>query len=448
MDSQNILLANYWNVRSIDYPLSIGYIAGALRAARIDFLLRDYNFMTDQKAALLHDIEVEHVDIVLLGGHLGNYSYRHVKGTCREIKMMSPHTQVILGGPMVSAAPSLLLCNMEVDVVVIGEGEETIVDLLSRLLAGDPIEDCQGIAYMTNEEIIHTPPRGRIRDVDSISYPAYDMFDTPAYVKYMKHAGYGMWLLGSRGCFNNCSFCFRPFGQRVTCRSAESIVKEMMFLHEQYGIDRFSFVDENFLSSPKMLKTFCSLLVKTDASLTWRCQTRLELINEATVSMMIESGFQHGVSIGFESGSQRILDTIGKRATIEVYEKSIEVFHTFNVPLYPSFIIGFPQESRKTLQETKEFIERNALSNIWINYLVPYPGTSLYHYALERGIITDEDHYCESLGPLGKELYVNLTAFSDEELKELREEYFGNLNIRRATGGDPLISYSPITVME
>ncbi|MCP4398887.1 MAG: hypothetical protein GY801_16505 [bacterium] len=131
-----------------------------------------------------------------------------------------------------------------------------------------------------------------------------------------------------------------------------------------------------------------------------------------------------------------------------MYEKSIEVFHTFNVPLYPSFIIGFPQESRKTLQETKEFIERNALSHIWIDYLVPYPGTSLYHYALERGIITDEDRYCESLGPLGKELYVNLTAFSDEELKELREEYFGNLNIRRATGGDPLISYSPITVME
>lgn len=438
----HILLANYWNLRSFDYPLSLAYIAMALRSEGIKFEVRDYNFCKDQRQAFFHDIQTENFDVILLGGHLGNYSYKHLKETCHDIKKFYPEILIITGGPMVSCAPRLILENMDIDVVVIGEGERTIVDVIHRLKDKNGLKDCHGIAYKDHGEIVITPPKERISDLDALPYPAYDLFPTKQYVDYMKKVGYGFAISGSRGCFNNCSFCFRPFGQRVTRRSGESIKDEMLCLYKTYGVSKFNFVDENFLSSKRIIKEFCSLLANLGSKFEWRCQSRLDLLDETTVASMVESGLQHGISIGFESGSQLILDTIGKHATIELYEKCIAILRKFNVAIYPNFIIGFPEESRETLQDTRDFITRHHLTNLWLNYLVPYPGTALYAYALNKEIITDEDAYCESIGPLGKRLYINLTRFSDEELDLLRKEYFGDLPVRNIGSDDPLAGMS------
>ena len=206
----------------------------------------------------------------------------------------------------------------------------------------------------------------------------------------------------------------------MTYRSPESVVDEMTYIQRTYGIDRFCFVNDNFLASEKYVEDFCAVLEKSKIQFKWRLQGRIEKINVELAKLMKSVGF-FGISLGLESGSPEILREMNKNLDIKKAERNTRELLKLGIIVHASFIVGMPSESEETVKETISYIKRIGLQNLNVCILTPYPGTEIYARAKEMGKITDDDTYCENLGPIHEYPYVNLTKYSDDKLLEFRD---------------------------
>jgi radical SAM superfamily enzyme YgiQ (UPF0313 family) len=197
-------------------------------------------------------------------------------------------------------------------------------------------------------------------------------------------------------------------------RSAGSIVKEMENFYSTYGVNRFNFVDDNFLNNDGHVSNFCRALKESNIKFRWRFQGRADRFSRRLAEEMLEVGL-YDVSFGIESGSQNILNEMHKKLDI-----SKAIMNLKDIPseldTHASFIVGMPSESHQTITETIEFIHNAGIKNVNCGILTLFPGTSIYEYAKFNGFITDDEAYCDDLGPVYSYPYVNLTSYPDEQL--------------------------------
>lgn len=430
-----ILLINYGKQGAdLHFPLSLAYIASALKKADIDFDILDcylYEFEEHEKI-IYNKLKENSYDLIGISTFLGNYSYRDLKKVVNEIKKEFPKIKIIFGGPMATCIPEMILKYMSVDIVVIGEGEETIVELINCLDSKKDLNFVNGIAFKSNNKIIITKTRLRIINLDYYHPLPYNLFPIEYYINYLKKTNRAFGLLGSRGCYSNCNFCFLTYGKKMTFRSIESIISEIDYVYKNYNISKFNFLDDNFLNINKFGFEFCKEINKLNFKIKWRYQARVDKISIEIIADFKNSGL-FGMTLGLESGSPKILEAIKKGITIEQSEKAINICQKLNIPYFPNFIIGFPEETDNTINETNNFIKRNKIKdNIWINFIICYPKTKLYDYAIKNKIITNEDDYLSNLGPLGEKPYINISRWSDEELINKREFLLKSIQMRKA----------------
>jgi len=372
-------------------------------------------------------------DVVLIGGLIP--VYKRIIALAGKIKAINPRSIVIAGGSAAMSVPELLLRKSKVDVVCAGEGEVAIVELLNGLRNHElkDLLEIKGFYFKIDGEVIFSGQRDLITDLDSESdLPAYDLLPMHIYLSNPV-VGFGRDIdfISSRGCPFECTFCYQPWGTKFRGHSIDFILTALKHLWNNYNIEFVSFQDDEFIVGPNRVYAFCDKVQKFVPGLLWSCTGRVNLVNDDLVGAMRSAGCV-SISYGFESGSPRMLKSMKKMATVKQMENAVRINRKFGMMVPVSFIIGMPGEDNVSCRETVEFCVRNHLPLRSIMFATPYPGTTLFDFAISTGRIEREGvhEFVVSLED-ARDFTVNLTdAFTDGQLIEKREEMINQVSSR------------------
>lgn len=400
------------------FPLGLAYVGRVLldnghKVSVLDINAHRYKF--EQLSEKLKNCDF---DVAGITGLITQYKY--IKRLTILLKKMYPDKKVIIGGNIASTVPKLLLEKSLADIMAIGEGEVTAVELINALEKNRDLSKVDGIAFKKNKKIVFTKPRQVIENIDTIPLPAWDLFPLKIYFKYSV-TGYtqerNMNILTSRGCPFHCTFCYDTFGKKTRFRSPENVIAELKELKRRYGITKLDLYDETFTVHKQRAMEICRRMIDEKLNMKWDCSGRVNCIDEELLRIMKKAGVTH-ILYGIESGSQKILNEMKKGVLVEQAKKAIRSTRKVGIEFIPTLMIGFPSESRETIEESVNFFKEMSIFSEAF-YPTPHPGAPLYDYALQKGLIKDEDKYLESLTHFGR-LVVNLTNMPDEKLMMLR----------------------------
>ena len=269
------------------------------------------------------------------------------------------------------------------DYILLGEGEETLGELLDRLAGKTavPFEDIRGLAYKSSGETRRNPRRPDIRDLDTLPFPAWDLVNIDQYRSmWLDRRGYfSMNIATTRGCPFHCNWCAKPiWGQRYNTRSPENVVAEMRWLQDAYHPDHFSFADDIFGLKPGWLARFADLVLAGGTPIPFKCLSRVDLLlRPGEVSALSRAGAQT-VWVGAESGSQKILDAMDKGTQTTQIEQARRLLQANGIRTGFFLQFGYPGETRADIEKTIKMVRDCDPDDIGISVSYPMPGTKFY----------------------------------------------------------------------
>lgn len=263
------------------------------------------------------------------------------------------------------------------DYVLLGEGEETLSELLNQLSTKNEAKDIIGLA---SQLTLHPMRRPDIKNLDSLPFPAWDLIDVAKYKKIWKekHGYFSMNMVTTRGCPYHCNWCAKPiWGQRYNSRSPENVVAEMKWLKENFAPNHIWFADDILGLKPNWVEKFADLLHENDAVIPFKCLKRADLINEKTASALAKAGCKT-VWLGAESGSQKILDAMDKGGTVEDIYQAAALLQKYKIEVGFFLQFGYPNETWNDVQLTLKMVRECLPDDIGISVSYPLPGTKFY----------------------------------------------------------------------
>ncbi len=300
-------------------------------------------------------------------------------------KKIDPQIKVVLGGSHATAdANNVLMDNKDVDFVIKTEGELAFSKLLQYLEGEIAINQVGNLLFKKNGEIIHNQPEPYIDNLDTIPFPVRNL-DLRNHIYKPYHLN---GLLGSRGCPWDCTYCSSKdiWTRKIRYRSNENILKEIDHLIDTFKIRSLMFIDDTFTANSKKIIDFCKRLIDNCYNVSWTCTTRLDVLTDEVVKYMKKSGLST-ITVGIESGSERILQLTQKGITKEKIYRGVELLNKYGIDWHAFFMVGFPFETREDIQKTKEFIKELKPSTVELSILTPYPGSIIYEQAKKMGVI-------------------------------------------------------------
>ncbi len=342
--------------------------------------------------------------------------------SARVAKEACPESKVIMGGPHATFADKQILSEEPtVDIIVRGEGEETLLELAQKSATLESLPGIRGITFRNDKEIVQTPNRPFIEDLDALPRPAYK------YVPIEKYKIYGkkfLTIMTSRGCPFQCSFCVasQMFGAKFRGRSPKNVVDELEWLRNEFGAEGVSFHDDTLTFDRKRIMGICDEIISRKINVPWGCQTRVDTVSKEILAKMKKAGCNE-ISFGIESGCQEILDAVGKKVSIEQGEKAIKWAKEEGLFVAVSTIIGYPGETRETMMQTLDLIRRIEPDDAWLCIATPYPGTQLRALLESMGwkMSSDWTKY-NTMNSVFENPMV-----PDEELTKMRKIFYNNL---------------------
>lgn len=412
-------------------PHGLAILANVIRKkAGITPVFIDINahrYSDEETRLLLKSIQF---DVVIIGGLIP--VYKRIIFYADMLKEINSKSIIIAGGSAAMSVPELLLQNSKVDCICAGEGEKVIVDILHGLkkYALKELTHIKGFYFKIDGEIFYSGKPDLLNDLDRESdIPAYDLLPMDVYLSNpVVGLGKDVDFISSRGCPFSCAFCYQPWGRMFRAHSADFIINALQCLKNNYHIDFVSFQDDEFLANRKRIYEFCEKIKEHIPGLLWSCTGRANLVSDELVGAMRGAGCV-SISYGFESGSQRILDSMNKKVTIKEMENATRINRKYEMMLPVSFMIGMPAEDDGSCQETVEFCVRNNIPLKSMMFVTPYPGTQLFEDAVSKGRIgKNKIHdFVMSLED-ARDFTVNLTdAFTDEDLVSKRQEMINDV---------------------
>lgn len=309
---------------------------------------------------------------------------RSAAAVAKEIKNRGPKIKVIIGGVHVTALPKeTLLENSCFDYAVIGEGEETLVELLNALETKKDLELVKGLAIRQPvNNVFLTEKRPFIKNLDTLPYPAFDLL--PNMARYYRVSTQSvnrlpaLSLVTSRGCPGKCTFCDTSVhGHIPRAHSAEYVANLMKILNKEYGAKSILFDDDNFLTFRPRLKELVKIIKSEGLDLTWSCMGRVDMADFETLRIA-KSGGCWQIMYGIETGSQKLLDFYKKNITLEQIEHAIKVTKQAGLKIKGFIMFGNPLETRDSIKATIGLIKRLDLDDVSISFFTPFPGSAIY----------------------------------------------------------------------
>jgi radical SAM superfamily enzyme YgiQ (UPF0313 family) len=304
-------------------------------------------------------------------------------------KKLDPGCFVVFGGPHAThRAVELLSRNRAVDAVILGEGEETFLDLARNLEANvKSLDKVNGIAYRRGNELLFTSDRLQLENLDKLPSPA-PFYDDAIGVDLQRQLEF---IITSRGCPAACRFCSSPrfWGKTLRFRSPRSIVDEIRFIRDRYGLLYFSIRDDTFTADRERVLTFCRMLLEEKVYILWNCQSRVNSVDDEMLFWMKRAGCEC-VQFGVESGSREVLRQLGKHITIEQVKAAASATRRAGINLSVYLITGVPGETEDDLHATMRLIEEIKPGDGQVSPLAYYPGTVLFEKGVASGAISAE----------------------------------------------------------
>lgn len=412
-------VASYWPAHGIMY------VSSYLKSKGYDDIqtLNLSHYAEDKAEKVIRQNEF---DAICTGG-LFTYmkEFRRILNLAKEY---SPHAKTILGGPIATAHPEFALSALEADYLVLGEGEETTLDLLEALGNGTDLEAVKGIAYQNNGHCRITQHRTPIKDLDSLPFPDYEGFEYGYYLDNFSHprnsdASYLLGkvrtggVIGGRDCPGKCTFCFRITGGLLRVRSVDNVIDEICYLIENYQVNNVIILDDVFAINKSRVFEFCKKIKPFDVP--WRCQLRVPGVNEELLMAMKEAGC-YLVSYGFESGSDTVLRSMKKGINVKQIENVIPLTRKSKMTLQANFIFGDPAETLDTAAETLRLVRKYNWLNVGLSYIKPFPGSPLYCDLIKENAIKNLEHFWINSAYDEDGRLINMTKMSDDEMMLLR----------------------------
>ena len=405
------------NVYSLDrFPLSLGYLSSAVQN-KTDWQVKAFNadfYPTSESPKIrwlsgagfdnylsnLNDLskpiwkETELIianfrpDIIGISCKSQNF-----KSACNIAKIAKSVNKKILttvGGPHPTMVGPQVLNEPEIDIGVIGEAEQTMINLLNAFKGNMNLESVDGICFRQNDKVQLNLPREFITDLDSLGFPfASAQSALMDYEKYPITAFRN--IFATRGCPFNCFFCGsrKIWSRQVRFRSPKNVIEEIKCL-QKIGLKSVNFDDDNFGGgNKKYIIDLCNVLIAHTPKIKWSCEINVKLVDEEIVSLMKNAGC-YQIALGVESGNNDILRQMRKGITVEEALKAANIVKKHGLITNVFFIVGFPQETESTLNDTFKAMKTIDCNQLAYSIFTPYPGTEAFDFCAANNLVKND----------------------------------------------------------
>ena len=302
----------------------------------------------------------------------------------KRIKATIPTAIIILGGPQASTIPEqTLLAFPYIDVIVIGEGERTLLALLQAIQNKENLSAVKGIVYRNSSQICSTTPRDQISDLNSLPYPTFSSYPTKDYLDLLrsrKELPY-IPIEAGRGCPKKCYYCAtsRMWQRSNRLKSPDRIYSEMENCHRSYGVNAFELIHDNLAANRRFIKDFCKYLIQIDSPFTWACSASTDRLDKDSLELLKDAGCTH-IFFGIESGSPRMQRIMDKHLNLTHADEMIRYCSEIGITVIIGIIFGFPEETEEDLEQTlqRSLLYRRYGAEVRFGQLAPLTGTPIH----------------------------------------------------------------------
>ncbi|MCB8964854.1 MAG: radical SAM protein [Bacteroidales bacterium] len=365
--------------------LGIGYLASYARSQNnsLKFTVLDTRVAKPREVKEFFDTKFD-----LVGITASSQVFLEAVSIAHRYKELFPNTPICLGGSHISTVKHEAIDGFPFDFGAYGEGELTFVAVIDYLNGKGKLEDIKGLIFrQANGEIIVNEPQTLISDIDTIPFPAYDLFKMNRYPLHR--------LTTSRGCPFNCVFCNSRsiWTRRWRKRSAQNILGEIKLLLNSFGSKAITFNDDSFNIDDQRVIELCDLIVEEKLDFLWSTSIRVDLITSEIARKMKQAGC-YNVSIGIESANNEALQRMNKRNTIEKIDSGIHILRDAGIDVMGQFMIGNPGDTLETVKESIAYAKQSRLTGVEFYTALPYKDSLLYDFATTHGtMLTDLPSY-------------------------------------------------------
>ena len=359
-------------------PTDLMYLAAISEMCGFEAKIKDYsqggNFLKELKEFKPHYLVV----------NVATPTFLSDMDWVRQAKEILPYLKTIVkGAPFLTYNTNAIYENPFLDYVIMGEAEFTLRDILN----GVPDNEILGICYRENFQSVKNEKRPFIENLDILPFPARHLVDNSKYTRPDNGKVQAV-IKVARGCPFHCFFCLATpvSGAKVRMRSAENIIAEIKECVEKYNIRNFLFWSDIFNINRDWTIDLCKKIIESGLKITWSSNTRADTMDEEMAKMMYKSGCRL-VSIGVESGSQKMLDNIGKKITLDNIRNTVKILKKNKIKIYNYFVIGLPWETEETVEETVKFAIELDSNFISFYTATPLPGTKFFAYAMLNKLV-------------------------------------------------------------
>lgn len=372
-------------------PLGIAYMAGVLQENNIDVEIldataEDMDFKDVEKELLKRKPDL--VALTALTPTIGR-----ALETAQVVKETLPNSIVVMGGYHPTFNFIETLEDENVDIVIRGEGEYIMLNLVQALENQSSLHDVKGIVFedKNSKEIVVNPEAPLIQDLDELPFPALNLLPMKKY-RLLDMDTHMTTMITTRGCPMQCSFCSSAamHGKKIRERSVENIVDEIEYLKTNYDIDTIAFMDDTFTLKKRKVMAICDEILKRNIEIMWGCTSRVDTLDEKLLKKMKEAGCIT-IFIGVESADQQQLDNMCKNTTIAKIENAFKIAHKLKIRTIASVALGMPGDTKEIMNKTVKFVHKLKPNYAIYSLATPYPGTRFYKEAFEKNLIKIKD---------------------------------------------------------
>ncbi|MBM4020410.1 MAG: B12-binding domain-containing radical SAM protein [Planctomycetes bacterium] len=405
-------------------PMHLLYLASSLRAAGLEPAVLDANAfrMTDQEI----EDRLRSLHPVVAGLSVYSEILPQIRDLTRLVRGSLPGARIVLGGPHASAVPGETLEMFpDADYVLRGEAEDTLPQLCQAVLAGADVSGIPGIVCRRDGLAVEGPPP-QLPDIHRLPLPARDLVQDAYrqgryYSLMVRHSPVDT-LFTSRGCPFRCGFCYsRPSHYRA--RAPEAVVDELVRICER-GIRNIEICDDTVTAVRDRAHAIFDLIIREKLGVSFRIKSRVDVFTDDLARHARQAGV-YLAAFGMESGSQRMLDAMQKKTTVQQNARACQLCRRYGILSHSSWIVGYPGETPDTVAETLDFIRANRPSTVNVGVLRPYPKTLAYEIAASTGALMGRWHPDEAQLPWVRLPWVrNLGQLHDVVRTMMRRIYF------------------------
>jgi len=401
-------------------PLGIAYIAAMLEKNGVTVKILDAPALELDHESVKNEIAEYSPDVIAITSVTPTIA--SALKTAKISKEACPDAVTVMGGYHPTFTYPEVLKNDFVDIVVCGEGELTMVDLVDAIENNRDLRNVKGIAVKD----FKTEPREIIEDLDSIPFPARHLLPMDEYKILNMKLTTGT-IISGRGCPYKCSFCASSamHGQKLRLRSAKSVVDEMEHLVKDHDIEMVAFMDDTFTINKKRVYEICEAIKERGLDNYWGCTARVDTISEDLLKAMKDAGCIT-MFLGVESADQQVLNLVNKKTNIEKIKKTFALTKKYGMRTIASVVLGMPGDTKNSIKNTIKFVKLLEPSYAVFSLATPYPGTDFYVKAASENLIKINDWSKYTLlSPVLETVDCSL-----EELKKLQKKAFKEFYLR------------------